>query len=375
MRPRALVTDGLWRKSLSVIRSLGKAGYDVTVSGDSLFTTGFWSRYTGHRLRTPVGEGLLRELRRNPGAVVFPMEDATLAWVSANRARLEPYARLLLPAHERVVAALDKASTLATAGELGLPVPRTWAPTGPEELTRLVTGLEPGTFVVKPRSGRGSAGVAYAGNSWARHWENYGPLLVQERIPAEGRGLGVGALLDARGECAAVFAHERLRQYPVSGGPSTDRRSILAPRLVELSLRLLRRLEWRGVAMVEWKADPRDGQPKLMEINPRFWGSLELAVRAGVDFPLLYARAARGEQLGPPPRYREGVRCRWMIPGEILRFLSEPDREPLRLFFQGLPGLAEEWDRSDVRGLAATVVCTGVNALRPRYWRYIRRRG
>lgn len=46
--------------------------------------------------------------------------------------------------------------------------------------------------------------------------------------------------------------------------------------------------------MVEWKVDLRDGRPKLMEINPRFWGSLELAVRSGVNFPSLYADADRG---------------------------------------------------------------------------------
>jgi predicted ATP-grasp superfamily ATP-dependent carboligase len=179
----------------------------------------------------------------------------------------------------------------------------------------------------------------------------------------------VSVLIDGQGDCVAWFVHERLREYPLSGGPSTDRRSVHDARLVELSLALLRRLGWRGIAMVEWKM----GQ--LLEINPRFWGSLELAIRAGVDFPVLYARAASGDALGPPPSYPDGVRCRWVMPGEILRYLGEPRtrRERLRDFVRDLPGQAEEWDRRDVRGTLASVVCTGALALNPRYWAYVLR--
>jgi hypothetical protein len=112
---------------------------------------------------------------------------------------------------------------------------------------------------------------------------------------------------------------------------------------------------------------------KLMEINPRFWGSLELAVRSGVDFPALYARASLGEKLGAPSAYKTGVRCRWVIPGDILRYLTDDSREsPLR-FFRGLPETAEEWDPQDLRGAFSTLVCTGSLALNLRYWRYVLR--
>ncbi|MCX7886410.1 MAG: ATP-grasp domain-containing protein [Verrucomicrobiae bacterium] len=385
--PSAIVTDGLWRKSLSAIRSLGKAGYRVTVMGDSWFTTGFWSRYTARRLLAPTakndpnafGAALLAELTRNPGAVLLPMEDETVVWVRDHLADVQARARLLLPSQESLDVALDKAATISVARELNLPTPQTWTPATADELGSIVETLPCGSFVVKPRCGRGSAGVVYGERAdvafWRRRWMQFGPLVVQERIPASGRGLGVGLLFDAHGDCAAVFAHERLRQYPNTGGPSTDRRSIVAPELVNASVRLLKRLCWHGVAMVEWKVDPRDGQAKLMEINPRFWGSLELAIRAGVNFPVLYARAALGETLGPPPPYTDNVRCRWMIPGEILRRFEQPrrERESLREFCRGLPGIAEEWDVSDLRGTVATVICYAVLGLHPRYWRYLRR--
>ncbi|MCM2280091.1 MAG: ATP-grasp domain-containing protein [Oligoflexia bacterium] len=383
----AIVTDGLWRKSLSAIRSLGKAGFEVSVLGDSPFTTGFWSRFTEKRVVSPTaaadpeafGRRLMETLEQTPGGVLLPMEDESLRWVSDNRARVTALSRVLLPSREALTLAWDKGATLAFAREQGLACPRTWNPKDADELAEITGALEPGAFVVKPASGSGSTGVLYGAKRsrehWRAHWERHGALLVQERVPESGRGLGASLLFNSDGDCVAAFAHCRLRQYPNSGGPSTDRRSLHAPALLEQSIALMKRLQWRGIAMVEWKEDPRDGIPKLMEINPRFWGSLELAVRSGVDFPVLYARAALGEKLAPVMTYPEGVRCRWIIPGDILRFASQraAERESLREFLRGLPGLAEEWDPRDLPGTLATVICTGAKALNPRYWKYLAR--
>jgi predicted ATP-grasp superfamily ATP-dependent carboligase len=384
-RPVAIVTDGLWRKSLSAIRSLGKAGFHVQVMGESALTTGFFSRYASGRTVAPVAardpEGFGRALRglleRYPGAVVLPMEDASLEWVDAHRAELP--GRFLLPPSEALRVARDKGATMRVAQQLGLPCPRSWEPEGAEAFAELAQSLEPGTFVAKPRTGTGSSGVVYGERAprefWTEHWGKHGAMLVQERVPAHGRGQGVSVLIDGAGRTVGAFAHERLQQYPNSGGPSTDRHGISAPELVRMSVRLLEAMKWRGIAMVEWKVDPRDGTPKLMEINPRFWGSLELAVRSGVDFPALYARAALGHELPVAGPYRLGVRCRWMIPGEILRYLTQDggDRESPWRFLAGLPGMAEEWDARDLPGALGALVCTAGLALNPRYWKYVLR--
>lgn len=385
----AIVTDGLWRKSLSAIRSLGKAGYRVSVMGDTWFTTGFWSRYSKERILAPVarqdpeafGKTLLEWLSGTPGgAVLLPMEDPSLMWASAHREELASRgARFLLPPPESLEIAQDKARTMEIAEALGLPAPRSWRPESASAFAARALELEPGRFVAKPRSGTGSAGILYGESrtqaQWESHWERFGPMLLQERVPAEGRGLGVSLLLDRDSRPLAAFAHERIQQYPNSGGPSTDRQSVHAPELIQWSLKLLQQLKWSGIAMVEWKLDPRDGRPKLMEINPRFWGSLELAVRSGVDFPALYARAAQGERLEPQLRYPEGVRCRWLIPGDLLRYLTQPHpaREGVFRFLKGIPRDCEEWDPTDLRGTLSTLICTAALALNPRYWKYVRR--
>jgi predicted ATP-grasp superfamily ATP-dependent carboligase len=140
------------------------------------------------------------------------------------------------------------------------------------------------------------------------------PVLVQQRVT--GPGVGV-FLLMWEDETLAFFCHRRIREKPPAGGVSVYCESVSPdPALIAESERLLRRFEWRGVAMVEYKLDSGTGTPYLMEVNGRFWGSLQLAVDSGVDFPALLVRAATGDK---PPRvcdYRVGVRSRWLW-GEV----------------------------------------------------------
>src|SRR6185312_16067486 len=133
------------------------------------------------------------------------------------------------------------------------------------------------------------------------------PAIEQEYF--RGRGIGIEVLFE-RGELRWWFAHERIHALPVTGGASTYRRSIEPPEaLLRATDTLLSHLRWHGVAMVEFKVAP-DGDFRLMEINPRLWGSLPLAVAAGVDFPSGLLRLAQGEAPGPQPHYRRGLYMR-----------------------------------------------------------------
>jgi predicted ATP-grasp superfamily ATP-dependent carboligase len=135
------------------------------------------------------------------------------------------------------------------------------------------------------------------------------PVLLQERVV--GPGIGV-FLLIWDGRVRAQFSHRRIREKPPAGGVSVYGESIASdPALVEKSAALLDRFGWCGVAMVEYKVDERTGTPVLMEINGRFWGSLQLAIDAGVDFPRLLIECAQGRVPSAPPAYEAGVRLKW----------------------------------------------------------------
>ena len=106
--------------------------------------------------------------------------------------------------------------------------------------------------------------------------QNANNLILQEYV--DGPSVGVSMLLDEQSNLVDFIVHERLLEYPVSGGPSAACRSIINTQLTHAAYRLLRGLNWKGIAMVEFKGDA------LIEINPRFWGSMPLLFIAKSDF-------------------------------------------------------------------------------------------
>jgi len=259
-------------------------------------------------------------------------------------------------------------------------VPRSALPAGPEDLGGALALDFP--VVVKPRQAWGAQGVTVVerreelGAAYRRVAAIFPRPLVQERVPRDGEAHGVSCLFNTRGALRAAFVHRRLREYPLGGGPSTLRVSVERPDLVERSARLLSALGWVGFAMVEWKTDPRDGGARLLEVNPRFVGSLELAVRSGVDFPsLLYEVAVTGD-CPEVRRYKVGQLCRWLLPATSST--SSPTRRASASSrASSLPRARPRLRRLGARRSLASLAQVGVvalQALRPSMWRYARTR-
>jgi hypothetical protein len=324
---RILVTDAEHRAALAVVRSLGRAGYQVIAAGSGRWPIGCASRHAGLSVRVPdpgaSPEAFRRRILELTATVapdlVLPVTEAAILALLPERRGLGP-ARLPLPPDEVVRRVLDKREVLAAAASCGIAVPAqavledaaalagTPLPPLPNVLKGARSLEHDGTHPVKtPR--------AYADSGTERERAITAfppaafPLLVQQRIVGEGTGVFVLLWQD---RVLATFCHRRIREKPPAGGVSTCCESVPPdPGLIAASVELLRRLEWSGVAMVEFKRDAASGVPYLMEINGRFWGSLQLAVDAGVDFPALFVRAALGEAVEPVTAYRTGIRSRW----------------------------------------------------------------
>lgn len=135
-------------------------------------------------------------------------------------------------------------------------------------------------------------------------------FMLQEFIP--GHGAGVFCLYK-HGNEIAFFAHQRLREKPPSGGVSVLSQACEPdPKLKANAQKLLAEAQWHGVAMVEFRiAD--DGTAYLMEVNTRFWGSLQLAIDSGVDFPLLLAKSLLLDEAVTPPSIKSGQQLRWLL--------------------------------------------------------------
>lgn len=345
-----LITDGNQRSALALVRALGKAGLEVAVGESSANSLAGSSKYCRARLRYPSPaesperflEFMKEETARERYRVLFPVTDLTVQLI-AGAQRALPVC-VPMPGPEQIRMAQDKAETLRLAQSVGMDIPVTYM-LDPGQRVEDVARVVPYPCVIKPRLSR-----FYAGGRWRSGGIQYasGPEeliakyraadaeiprpLVQERLRGEGRGV---FLLVWEGRLYAAFGHRRLREKPPSGGVSVLRDSVPLDReLVEKSCALLRKMQWQGVAMVECKVDERDGRGKLMEVNGRFWGSLQLAADAGVNFPLMLYRLATGEAVEPQFEYRVGVKSRWLM-GDLDSLL-------LRLRAQAANGDARE---------------------------------
>jgi predicted ATP-grasp superfamily ATP-dependent carboligase len=334
-RRRVLVTDAGRGSAISFIRSLGARGWRVTAADFRRESAGFRSRYTTDRLVYPlptrepdaVVEAIRRAVVRDGIDLVIPVTDEVGLPLGDARSAFDGLTTLALPDPDSLAMTHDKHATIALAERLGVPVPATRlvaAGGASSDDVALEAAAELGyPVVVKPIASRelrldgtiGTYNVAYAGDPDELRRRvgalGGGHVLLQRWLP--GTGLGVELLMD-HGRPLAAFQHRRLREVPPTGGASSLRESVdLDPDLYDHAVRMLGAVGWTGLAMVEFRRGP-DGVGNLMEINGRVWGSLPLAVRAGMDFPGRWADLLLD---GPPPadvpvatEYQRGVRAR-----------------------------------------------------------------
>jgi predicted ATP-grasp superfamily ATP-dependent carboligase len=331
MQSRVLVLDAAQRSALAAVRSLGARGHEVitadssktTLAGASKYSRAHWVYPDPYATPADFLTWAASTLPRSEVQVALPMTEVTSDLLVRNRHRW-PETILPFAPMERIDQLANKSTLMQRAQQLGIPIPATRdVTTGGELLADMAALHYP--MVLKPFRSRvmldahwltTSVRIVYTPeelrkalveDQFARH-----PFMVQEYI--EGVGQGIFALYD-HGRPVAFFAHRRIRERPPWGGVSVLSESLQPdPGMLSLAQRLLDDAQWHGVAMVEFKV-ARDGTPYLMEINTRFWGSLQLAVDAGVDFPSMLVDLALGRPV-QTPRLEEGVRLRWLL-GEL----------------------------------------------------------
>lgn len=311
------------RKVVTIARSLHRAGVRclvATTRGEALRVS---SRAIAGTLRLhgDVAEQaeVLARLGRSEGAGwVVPTSDETLQVVSAAYRELSRSCAVGAPAPAIVQRVLDKSVLLATARNAGVPAP---VPVSIARAADLESVLPTLRFPLVARLRDASAKNAHEFRmrvfatadelraTFATQTRFGEGLLFHPHYP--GQGVGVEVLL-SKGALITSFQHRRESEHPSSGGVTVV--AISEPvdaRLLEHSVRLLRALEWDGVASVKFRCDAASGEATVMDVSGHFWGSLPLDIAAGVDFPLLAWQLSQGLTPTPPASYRSGVRVRW----------------------------------------------------------------
>lgn len=347
----ALVTDAHSRASVAGIRALSRAGLSVGALGPRRGAAGLWSRHADLKEVGPaVGEqaafmARLGELAAAHGpCVVFPGQEETLDPFLAHMHELPPQAVVPYSGPEPVRALRDKAALAGLLDRAGLLSPELLAQ-GPTA-TLAEAGIETPCVVKSPGMSAALpiARVAATPGELRELLTALPPdevVLVQEH--ASGPLIGLALVIDRDHRVVARFQQTADLLWPVGAGGSR-RATSMAPDegLVDGTARLLEVAGFWGLAQVQYLYTRRG--PVLIDVNPRFYGSLPLATASGVNLPAIWHRVALGERVEPQRHYRVGVGYRW-LEGEISAAIHGQVRDLFRR--SPKPGSGAMWAADD----------------------------
>ena len=334
-----LVTSAGTRVAYAICKSLARKGLRVYAGDSAALPMTAFSRHCAGAFRhaSPFTDqerfwnDLTAFLRRKQIDVLIPVLEETYC-LARTPERLPASVHTLLPRYAHVLAVHDKARLHDLARSLGIPVPQT------RELSDVMgeparhLNDVPFPALLKPRQG---------GGGWAmRRIVDAASLesaLAERGFPAERFVLQQEIAGDVVCVCAiykdgrriAADAYKTLRSYPHPYGQATLRISLPGGAALDHLTALLDHLHWNGVCEADFIQD-NAGRFFLLDVNPRFWGSLAQNIAAGVDYPDYYRRLAEGERNFATGQSIPGVRTRW-LGGDLMRLATAFTRGPNRL--------------------------------------------
>ncbi len=326
-----IVTNAKNRIAYNIVRSLGQKGVEVHTSDFVPLSMSFVSRYSKSHFLYPSPfsnqkefiECIIKNIDRLKADVLIPVFEETYL-IAKFKDELSRHARMVIPDYSQILTTHSKDRWVPIANKLKIPVPKTYAI---EELRNQSLRINKLRFpvLIKPKQGGGAWAMTQMNSAteletlldqktyFNRPWDRF---FVQEKI--DGETICV-AMLFRHGEYRAKVTYKQLRDYPITGGQATLRISIHNEQAEEYFERLSKDLKWHGICQADFIIDKKNNIPHLIDINPRFWGSLAQGIASGVDFPYLLYKIARNGDVEPIKDFKAGVMTRW-IGGDLRAF-------------------------------------------------------
>jgi D-aspartate ligase len=324
---------------LNVVRSLGEQGVPVVVVSEYADPPSRYSRYCTEFVQVPDFTahpqallGVLAALARRHGGPlpVFPSADPDLEVLNQLSDAARPHARWTLAAPALVTALMDKRAFSVLAERMDLPVPRSFTPTTLDEAERIADLLTypaiakpslPASWKhpALPRELRTTKAVVLESREAllqvCRTLAPWGMgLILQEYVPGDdAEHYDVHAYIDRQGVARATFCGRKWRIQPPHVGSGCYVESLHEPVLEALVLDILQRLDYRGIANLNFKRHSLTGEFKLLEINARVSQWTILTTRAGVNLPWLAYQDVCGLAPQPLPPRSTGL---WYVSGK-----------------------------------------------------------
>ena len=288
---KILITDGGYSHSLAIIRSLTNLGHIVDCIGHPLCLSAFSKSlnkcaFKQSEFKIQNIESFLNFLEKEKYDFLIPIGANSVFIVNRFRKEISKKVKINLAPYESIQNCLSKDKLLSIAQELEIPTPKIYTKKELEKYRYQISENKK-QIVIKPSSELSNKKVVYTSklDEINKYLKSEKKFLFQDYI--NGYGVGFFAIYD-NGVLVQFFMHKRIRENPPSGGSSVCAESIYDKKLYLYGKRLLDKLKWHGVAMVEFKKQIDTKELFLMEVNPKFWASHDLAIESGINFAEKY---------------------------------------------------------------------------------------
>jgi predicted ATP-grasp superfamily ATP-dependent carboligase len=359
-----------------ICKNLSRHGIQAVMADSDPLAMSFWSRHAAgrHVYTSPFldearfVEDILRIIDKEKIDVLIPVLEETY-FVARHRAVLAPHVRIFLAEYWKLISLHDKRSLKNIADRLGVSMPKT------VELEDAMASGWPSDFhfpaVLKPKQGGGGWSVIEVPDQFAlRTLVQQGDLLpgrylVQEKI--EGPVAGV-AMLYRDGVLVAADSYWTVQTYPHPYGQPTVRVSRDFPAATAALKTILDDLRWTGPCQADFLHDEARNKSFLIDVNPRFWGSVGQSIARGIDFPYYYYKCAMGEHDFSAPIDPPEVATRW-LGGDMMRKAhailsrSNGERPEAGVTFPGFAAM-DDFELRDPFPLAGWAACQAVRKMR-----------
>jgi predicted ATP-grasp superfamily ATP-dependent carboligase len=325
---RILVPDYFGQQVLSGVRALSRAGskvqlaYKVGALSRTLFRSRHIERFIDIASSSDNVDAYINDLANltsnNHYDCLIPFGLSSYHALVLHQEKLQNKTAFMLPPREAFEIANDKGRTATLCKEIGVSVPETFTDVDEADVRHIANNVRY-PVVIKARSGTGvQNGLRYANNR-DELLEKYAEItsqrshdsfvfdkpIIQEFIPGF---IHDACTLTREGRVVCVLTQVRQLMYPIYGGVGAVNITTQDERLKALASKVLEALNWNGPAQVEFKYDARDNTYKLIEVNPKLWGTLDLSIKAGCNFPVMIRDLCCDNKLPQNTDYKAGVR-------------------------------------------------------------------